>query len=61
MAAKYFGMAWATTLQFCGFFDGATGVAIPSHIFCADKGDYYEITGGLPQADADDPALTAQF
>ena len=29
--------------------------------FCADKGDYYEITDGLAQADADDTALTAKF
>ena len=48
----------------CGsqmFFDGATGVTISGHIFCADKGDYYEITDGLTQADADDTALTAKF
>ena len=46
---------------FAGCFDGATGVMISGHILCADKGDYYEITGGLPQADVDGPALTAQF
>ena len=46
---------------FAGCFDGATRVTISGHIFCADKCDYYEITGGLPQADVDDPALTAQF
>ena len=46
---------------FAGCFDGATGVMTSGHIFCADKGDYYEITGGLPQADVDGPALTAQF
>jgi hypothetical protein len=28
------------------------------HIFCADKGDYYEIGDGLPCAVASDPALT---
>ena len=44
---------------FAGCFDGATGVTISGHIFCADKGDYYEITDGLAQAD--DTALTAKF
>ena len=46
---------------FAGCFDGATGATISGHIFCADKGDYYEITDGLTQADADDTALTAKF
>ena len=46
---------------FAGCFDGATGATISGHIFCADKGDYYEITDGLAQADADDTALTAKF
>lgn len=39
---------------------GATGLSLAGHIFCADKGDYYEISDGLPQAAADDPALTTQ-
>jgi hypothetical protein len=26
-----------------GAFDGSTGARIEKHIFCADKGDYYEI------------------
>jgi hypothetical protein len=29
-----------------GSLDGATGLRIEGHIFCADKGDYYEITDG---------------
>jgi hypothetical protein len=29
-----------------GTLDGETGLAIAGHIFCADKGDYYEIMGG---------------
>jgi hypothetical protein len=29
-----------------GTLDGATGLAIAGHIFCASKGDYYEIEGG---------------
>ena len=29
-----------------GTLDGATGLAVVGHIFCADKGDYYDIGGG---------------
>jgi hypothetical protein len=29
-----------------GTLDGATGITIAGHIFCADKGDYYEILDG---------------
>ena len=43
-----------------GTLDGATGLKTRGHIFCADKGDYYEIADGLPQAPADDPAFTTQ-
>ena len=43
-----------------GALDGKTGLSIEKHIFCADKGDYYEITDGLPTAAADDPNLTTQ-
>lgn len=32
-----------------GAFDAPTGVNLGMHIFVADKGDYYEITDGLPQ------------
>lgn len=32
-----------------GAFDKPTGVKLGMHIFVADKGDYYEITDGLPQ------------
>ena len=28
------------------------------HIYCADKGDYYELSDGLPQAEQRDEALT---
>ncbi len=31
-----------------GSLDGRTGGTLTSHIFCADKGDYYAITDGLP-------------
>lgn len=29
-----------------GTLDGPTGIRIKGHIFCADKGDYYEISDG---------------
>lgn len=32
-----------------GAFDGATHTRLALHIFVADKGDYYDITDGLPQ------------
>ncbi len=31
-----------------GCIDGATGVAVDCHWYVADKGDYYELTDGLP-------------
>ena len=43
---------------FAGTLDGATGLALKGHIFCADNGDYYEIADGLPQAEGADPELT---
>ena len=43
---------------FAGTLDAPTGLAIKGHIYCADKGDYYEITDGEPQADGRDPDLT---
>ncbi|MBT0956666.1 GFA family protein [Alphaproteobacteria bacterium KMM 3653] len=35
-----------------GSFDAPTGFTIGQHIFAADKGDYYEITGDAPVKDA---------
>jgi hypothetical protein len=32
-----------------GTLDGPTGLSIGEHIFCKDKGDYYEINDGKPQ------------
>ncbi len=32
-----------------GSFDAPTGLTMTRHIFCADKGDFYEIADGLPQ------------
>jgi len=45
---------------FAGTLDGATGLRLSAHIFCADKGDYYEITDAVPTAKQDDPAMTTQ-
>lgn len=43
---------------FAGTIDGATGLETIGHIFCADRGDYYDIRSDMPQAEGDDPALT---
>ncbi|MDF1607411.1 GFA family protein [Hoeflea sp. YIM 152468] len=32
-----------------GAFDQPTGLTLTKHIFCADKGDFYQIADGLPQ------------
>ena len=32
-----------------GSVDGPTGARLKKHIFTADKGDYYDISDGLPQ------------
>lgn len=32
-----------------GAFDGPTGLKIACQIYCADKGDYYELDDGIPQ------------
>lgn len=45
---------------FAGSLDGETGVTLAGHIFCANKGDYYQIADGAPQAPADDPNMTTQ-
>lgn len=33
-----------------GAADGPTGLTLEKHIFVADKGDYYDITDGVPQS-----------
>lgn len=43
---------------FAGTIDGDPGLKLKGHIFCGDKGGYYEIADGLPQAEAADPDLT---
>lgn len=45
---------------FAGTLDGDPGVRLIGHIFCADKGAYYDINDGLPRANGDDPDLTTQ-
>ena len=35
---------------FMGCLDEPTGLRLADHIFVGEKGDYYEITDGLPQA-----------
>ncbi len=32
-----------------GTLDGPTSLSIEEHVFCADKGDYYQIDDGKPQ------------
>jgi hypothetical protein len=50
--------AGANLSIFAGSIDGETGLETVGHIYCADKGDYYEICDGQPQAAQDDVALT---
>ena len=45
---------------FAGSLDAPTGLSLEGHIFCADKGDYYEIEDGLPQAKGADPRMTTR-
>ncbi|MBN9242729.1 MAG: GFA family protein [Mesorhizobium sp.] len=50
-----------TTSIMAGAFDRPSGLAGDSHIFVADKGDYYEINDGLPQfADYETPVAVAR-
>ena len=43
---------------FAGTLDAPTGLKMTGHIYCADKGDYYEIADGLPQAEIRNPEIT---
>jgi hypothetical protein len=40
-----------------GAFDGATGLVIDQHIYCADKGDYYDIPEGVPAYPGASPVI----
>ncbi|MEM8997693.1 MAG: GFA family protein [Acidobacteriota bacterium] len=44
---------------FAGALEDGAGLRLAGHIFCTDKGDYYDIADDLPQSPADDSALTA--
>ena len=46
---------------FAGTLDGVTGLQTIGHIYVADKGDYYEISDGLPQAQKYDSKLTTMI
>ena len=50
--------AGANLSVFAGTLDGATRLRLAGHIFCADKGDYYDLADDLPKAEAADPGLT---
>ena len=41
-----------------GALENPTGLKLIGHIYCADKGDYYEITDDLPQSPGRNPDLT---
>ena len=45
------------TSVLAGAFDEPTGLKLSHHIFCADKGDFYEITDGLPQYPVGSPGI----
>jgi hypothetical protein len=45
---------------FAGTLEAPTGLSLAGHIFCADKGDYYEIADDLPKAEGAHPDLTTQ-
>jgi hypothetical protein len=42
-----------------GCLDDATGLTTAAHIFCADKGDYYELPHDAPHFAGDDRKATA--
>lgn len=39
----------SATIAMLGAIDNPTGLKLTGHIFVGEKGDYYEITDGLPQ------------
>lgn len=45
---------------FAGTLDEHPELHMAAHIFCDDKGRYYDITDGLPRAGGWDPALSVQ-
>ena len=45
---------------FAGTLDGDPGLNLAGHIFCDDKGGYYDLSDDLPKAGGYDPHLTTQ-
>lgn len=45
---------------FAGTLDDAEWLRLAGHIYCADKGAYYDIDDGLPQAAGDDEGLATK-
>ena len=45
---------------FAGSLDKPTHLALEGHIWCDDRGDYYDIPDGLPQAPGSDSEMTTQ-
>jgi hypothetical protein len=45
---------------FAGTLDGDPGVKIVGHIFCDDKGTYYDVNDDAPKAAGYDPDLTTR-
>lgn len=45
----------AVTSIMAGSFEKPSGLEASHHVYAADKGDYYEITDGLPQFEQDTP------
>ncbi|MGR3541055.1 MAG: GFA family protein [Hasllibacter sp.] len=43
-----------------GTLDDGSGLSVAGHIFCAEKGAYYDIPADAPRADGADPNLTTQ-
>lgn len=43
-----------------GTLDGDAGIAMIGHIYCADKGSYYELGSDLPCFDGNDAGMTTQ-
>ncbi len=45
------------TAILAGSLEKPTGLKLTYHIYCADKGDYYEISDGLPQFAQESPSI----
>ncbi|QMU59926.1 MAG: GFA family protein [Boseongicola sp.] len=45
---------------FAGTINSPTGLTLKGHIYCADKGDYYDLSDDLPKAPGDHPDLTTK-